>query len=725
MRDFNGLADWFRIKWTYENTPPLQRPNSLAWDICKTTLTTATPRSGKSTPCVGSGRSSPSVSGKLSPKPLNPKKLSNSCPTSPLPIFEGKEINLNAEQSPKKEEEPSQEKTNQKSTQETEQMKIKSELNNKEKQTEVKTSRKVAPKADPVKKRLDAQKAIDGKTKVVPKVKETKTAITKKDNKSISPKTTPRLTKTGCKSNEDLKTNSKEKTNNNELAAEVTKSEKSKLDLILQEPSEFSKQITTVKNIDSPSEDQRTYDTLRKVGVQSAEKSTSTDDDYPRLPPVKKPNAVKVHQECQTDDTEKKVQSIAKTAKIEANKCAKPLAAVRPAYSTALGRTVTVTKAAIPRPKSETKTAVVPSKTVKPFTATRAAVTAKNETTRSRAMGRTGLARSKTLGDMKSSGISNNMKGKSAQPKPQSTTQLPVSVRKQDVPKPPMLQKSYSTLSKKDINKISSSNECASSVETLVNQGHSSENINISNNSLASSTETINNDNNKGDGWLTVKSRSRFKHSNGKPRRSDTALSWATRFHQVSTTASLPALALLPENGEVSKPAKSIDKSVKENLNTLKSFDTAKIEKKVSKQSHSAPSRGVVNKKSNQDKNNVNQNKKKSSDNKENVNKKLSDGESETDDETKFKEEDLDTEEEHRQLSEEEDRLTREIEDLQRLEIEVDTETDGTETDGELQGDVEDAEEADNENNPEDSDMSLEARYEPILAGNILKCLNK
>lgn len=34
-RDFHNLIEWFRVKWNYETMPPPQRPNSLTWEVRK------------------------------------------------------------------------------------------------------------------------------------------------------------------------------------------------------------------------------------------------------------------------------------------------------------------------------------------------------------------------------------------------------------------------------------------------------------------------------------------------------------------------------------------------------------------------------------------------------------------------------------------------------------------------------------------------------------------
>lgn len=60
-RDFKALCEWFRLKWEYDNTPPPQRPQSLAWEIRKTDFVRPESRKAQSV------RSSPSVSGKNSP----------------------------------------------------------------------------------------------------------------------------------------------------------------------------------------------------------------------------------------------------------------------------------------------------------------------------------------------------------------------------------------------------------------------------------------------------------------------------------------------------------------------------------------------------------------------------------------------------------------------------------------------------------------------------------
>lgn len=76
-RDFKALAEWFRVKWDYDNTPPPHRPQSLAWEIRKTDFVKPEPRraySVKSSPTV-SGKNSPSLSGHNTPSGKNSPNL--------------------------------------------------------------------------------------------------------------------------------------------------------------------------------------------------------------------------------------------------------------------------------------------------------------------------------------------------------------------------------------------------------------------------------------------------------------------------------------------------------------------------------------------------------------------------------------------------------------------------------------------------------------------------
>ncbi|KFB48137.1 AGAP010207-PA-like protein [Anopheles sinensis] len=68
IRDFKALAEWFKVSWDYEATPQPQRPHSLAWEVRKSN---PAPRVRKQISSPGlSGKSSPSFSGKNSPCPV-------------------------------------------------------------------------------------------------------------------------------------------------------------------------------------------------------------------------------------------------------------------------------------------------------------------------------------------------------------------------------------------------------------------------------------------------------------------------------------------------------------------------------------------------------------------------------------------------------------------------------------------------------------------------------
>lgn len=703
LRDFNSLAEWFRLKWDYENTPVPQRPTSLAWEISKTNLTKSNSKSGKSTPSVGSGRSSPNLSGKISPRLLPCKRGNNSAPTSPLPPTEEHVLEDKFELTKKSNESPTE-----KNTPDVDSNKTSFQDN--------------LPKL---------QNGID-------KVTNVSNAISQTDKESPNESIVQ-----GCPKDVQIIACSNETAEINNTVSEPITSNHIEL-----KPNSMQLLTEAKRNIaiDSPSEDQKTYESIRKVGVESAEKSTNTDDDFPRLPAKKEPK-VKVNQECQTDDTEKKAASVNKVTKSEPTKPIKIAVTVKPAYSTALTRSASAKVVSSTRPKTDiikptvSTLAKTVQKPLKPFT-----IPAKTSASTSNTP-RNPLARSKTVGDMKpSSATTQSRPNFKLSVKDDRNKSAPRNVNRSS--KLPITSTTKPKLSHSNP-KLSKSVDYSSSMETLVNQSKSRDNINVTNssNSIASSVETLSNENVKkdslhSDGWLTVKCRSRFKN-NGKGRKSDTAL-WATRFHQVSATASLPALALLPDSenkpqsyNAPSKPYSavntSLNKAEKDSETTSKTSDSSNQNKPTAivnnklflKRSHTTLSRLTINHKEQsknivQEKNKVNLNNKKSSERQGNMRHKISDIDSETDDEIKLKDtqEDIESEEEHRkkakQLTEEEERLNQEIAHWQGLEIDVDTETDGTETDGELQVDNDD----DSQDNPlnDDDEMSLEARYEPMLA---------
>ncbi|XP_053672123.1 S phase cyclin A-associated protein in the endoplasmic reticulum [Anopheles nili] len=78
IRDFKALAEWFKVSWDYEATPLPQRPHSLAWEVRKSN---PVPRVRKQLSSPGiSGKSSPSFSGKNSPCPVAEEPCSVNSP---------------------------------------------------------------------------------------------------------------------------------------------------------------------------------------------------------------------------------------------------------------------------------------------------------------------------------------------------------------------------------------------------------------------------------------------------------------------------------------------------------------------------------------------------------------------------------------------------------------------------------------------------------------------
>lgn len=94
IRDFKALAEWFKVSWDYEATPPPQRPQSLAWEIRKSNPAPRIRTKSLSSPAA-SGKSSPSFSGKNSPCHV---PLSANSSAGEIPLIQIKEIPEDSDQ---------------------------------------------------------------------------------------------------------------------------------------------------------------------------------------------------------------------------------------------------------------------------------------------------------------------------------------------------------------------------------------------------------------------------------------------------------------------------------------------------------------------------------------------------------------------------------------------------------------------------------------------------
>lgn len=808
------MAEWFRLKWDLEKTPS-KRHSSLAWDICKINMNknTSSSNHGKISPnLLTSGRNSPS--GNVSPKITN-KSRSNL--TSP--------INLNESNIQNKLKQSDDVKVNKQRREEDVLYKPTVE-------DDVQNDKNVMYANVQSKNRLDdIGNKINLEEDVQDHLKRDEDAQNEQKYEDVF------LSSVEKGATQEVSSSGKDLSNvADRLDKFQNKRDLHAKGLDLQQIDKFFGR----NELDSPSEDQKTYDYVRKIGVESAEKSTSTSDEFTKFPALKK-NVVKVNKEIQTDESDakkalqttkkcdgklaKQLGTYSQTAKCQSgssgaksptgykttpgnkspiqgnsnvkspnNASSKPMnqtsqyaklptqnpLAKSPNSATkstktnlcATPKTNSLTTVTFIKPTSITSAKTMPINTPTLKQPTINSIVPKTSTPYSTALIRSSqksnqtsrlkteiikptvstlaktlpkinhrnvhqkneLARSKTLGDMQTNKKRQITKVNQETSHEQGRDRLIGKV-----------QSKFTKTSSTNVHHQKDSYYYTSSVETLVNQTNSTTS---SAETLFQNDQTMKQADSLTDGWLTVKSRSRFKN-NGKSRKPDTGLlSWATRFHQVSATASLPTLSLLPENNEyvadrrethndheeqIKKRPSTAAPQMKRSNTTLSKMSLKKKDadksscinnKNVKKQFDGTIDRKPI--KSLEDLTNPKPCFKHVEDDLQQFicHKEIVKDDTETDEEIKLKEaqDDLASEEEHRiktkELIEEEERLNQEIAQLEGLETDADTETDGTETDGELQCENDDKCDSFKD---DDDEMSLEARYEPMLAGKSFK----